>query len=300
MWDYPLTVIIFLLCSGIVIRITTKTWLYIWMGMEINSYAFVGLTKNNEFRFKYFLIQTLGSILFLYRILISRMELFIISMMLKINAAPFFLWVYPIIKWIENNSLLLFLTIQKITPLCLLYQCTSTLSNSIFNVFVIINSIIGLIGVITKKIFKDVIFFSSIYQIRWIIIAIIESKTLFKVYFFSYIIISYILISLDLNKILYKKLNNNLILFWFLFILIRGFPPSLLFIIKIIIIEFTSSYIFNIIIIVNIIAVVGFVLNYLKIIYSLVNKKMFYYSFYSVKNIFNIVIFLILSFFIIL
>ena len=65
----------FFICSilfGILISISSRSWLYIWMGLEVNLLSFIPLIVcgsndiESEGAIKYFLIQALGSCIVLF------------------------------------------------------------------------------------------------------------------------------------------------------------------------------------------------------------------------------------------
>lgn len=175
-------------------------------------------------------------------------KLLLISLLIKIGSAPLHFWIPLVIEGLNWNNNYLLITWQKLGPLVLI---TNNLSYSFLRIFIILSSSIRSFIGLNQTSLKKIITYSSINQIRWLILSLCISKYLIKIYFlFYFLILLNIIIIFNkfnlyyLNQLfnikIYKKSN---VLFIFSSILsMGGLPPFLGFYPKIlIIINFNNS-----------------------------------------------------------
>lgn len=225
----------------------------------------------------YFLIQSIASILLLFSFIIilhykSINIILFISIIIKIGRAPFHYWIPIIIEGINWLKIFILLTWQKINPLIILYFNNYF---NLINIFILLSLIIGSISGLNYSSIKKIISFSSINQLRWIIIRLINNKLL-KLYLIFYfftiwiIIKSIILFNIKyLNEIYNLNIKNKFIkLFIFInFLSLGGLPPFLGFFPKlIIIIKINNLFILFFIIVITLITL----FIYLRIILSII------------------------------
>nr|QCI09365.1 NADH dehydrogenase subunit 2 [Lygaeus sp. FS-2019] len=174
-----------ILIMSTIIIVTSNSWLGMWMGMEMNLMSFIPLiskTKNmssSHGMIIYFLNQSMGSIIFLFAmlmnvIIISPMiinqffnEMLTISILIKLGAAPFHMWIPEMMTSLNWIEIFLLSTLQKLGPLFVLYS-TST-SSLMINISVVLSSIIGSIGGIMYTSLRKILAYSSINQMSWMI-----------------------------------------------------------------------------------------------------------------------------------
>lgn len=276
------------------------------MGLEINLISFISLILTNkkcntiEASIIYFIIQSFASIIFLVSILIYRIKIYlnffifkfsyktiIAALLTKIGRSPFHFWLPLIIErlnWVRNY---LIITWQKLGPLILIYN---NLDQKFLITFVILSSITGALGGFNQTSIKKLIAFSSINQIRWLLISLIISKFLLKIYYLFYFYISFnalIIFNLfnltSINQLYTSKfLNKSIIIFIFFNIFsIGGLPPFLGFLPKIIIIINLNN---NIIIIILIVFTLITLYYYFRLIYSILLLKYYKNYTYFLKN----------------
>lgn len=173
---------IFILLGSPIIFLLSKSWLILWLILELSSISFIIIiirrVFKNDWRLVYFLIQTLGSIFFLVSFIISEFLCFlekifqsfflllIFSILIKLGIFPFHYWVIKLGIIINYKQMVLILIIQKIIPLWLL------MINSVNILFLI--SLFGLVfaTIIQFRTIRTIllIIFSSITHMRWIMI----------------------------------------------------------------------------------------------------------------------------------
>lgn len=255
----------------------------------------------------YFLIQSISSIILLFSILIILFKnnfiiIIIIAIIIKLGRSPFHYWIPLIIEGMSWIKVFLLLTWQKINPLFLLI-----INNyySYLKLFIILSLLIGSIAGLNHISLKKIISFSSINQLRWIILRLINRKII-KLYIIIYTYIIFIIIkSFDyfnlkfLNQLINLKLKNKFIkLFIFINLLsLGGLPPFLGFFPKLfIIIKLNKSLLIFLIILFSLLSL----FLYLRIIFSLlilnslkINNKI--YKNYNYINFINLIKFILIN-----
>nr|QWB85896.1 NADH dehydrogenase subunit 2 [Aegosoma pallidum] len=242
------------LILGSLIAISAYSWMGMWIGLEINLLSIIPLLsepKNlfpSESALKYFITQALASSILLFSILLSfNMSEFLTpqpnlyslmimnsALLTKMGAAPFHAWFPEVVEGLSWMNCLIMLTWQKLAPMVLLmYNSKMTLFLSSIIVFSsVISGILGLNQISLRKILA----YSSINHIGWMISSMLNSQSIWLIYFLIYSIISMniILVFWSLNSFYLKQLFNTLNqskTFKFLFILnflsLGGLPPFL-------------------------------------------------------------------------
>lgn len=273
------------------ISISSNSWFGCWVGLEINLLRFIPLICNNnnilisETSLKYFLVQSLSSINFLFCILLKILILknfeinFILailinsSLLIKIGAAPFHFWFPNIIEGIIWFNRFILITWQKISPIILIIYY---FNKNFLIIIIIINSIIGRIGGLNQTSLRKLIAFSSINNLGWIISAIIIRENLWILYFSLYSFLIRILCLLFsiinlffINQLFFININYLIkLIFLINFLSLGGLPPFIGFFSKWIIINFlinNNFFILNFILIIIRLILLFF---YIRIIYS--------------------------------
>lgn len=165
--------------------------------------------------------------------------LLLISIILKLGAAPFQAWFILVIQGIDWFKSFILLTWQKLAPLFIINYIYFN-SNYII-IAAAISSIVGAIGGLNQTSLKKILAFSSVNHLGWIFIILHLNNNILKYYFIIYIfIISFCIIFLNLNSLF--NLNQNfsnlqIIIFVIRFLSLGGLPPFLGFFPKWIIIQ---------------------------------------------------------------
>lgn len=223
--------------------------------IEINIFTFILLLKNRrEYTnaLKYFLIQAIGRSVILWRIFFRgglerglRDSLLVIRILLKIGLAPFHIWYLTILLRINYINILIIITLQKILPIYIIMLICShflKLLNLVFffNILVIVIIRLKVWGV------KIILGVSRVYNCFFILLRISEISVWLGyiiIYFLGLLVLILILRFLGLNQeiVLLKLGGRNKISILFLFFSIlnlRGIPPIIGFLGKIIVIQF--------------------------------------------------------------
>nr|ABN72891.1 NADH dehydrogenase subunit 2 [Drosophila microlabis] len=311
---------------GVLITVSSNSWLGAWMGLEINLLSFIPLmsdSSNNsmstESSLKYFLTQALASTVLLFSSIIlmlnnnlnmeicnSFISVIILStLLMKSGAAPFHFWFPNMMEGLTWMNALMLMTLQKIAPLTLISYLNA---NNFLMVSVILSVIIGAIGGLNQTSLRKLMAFSSINHLGWMLNSLMISESIWLIYFIFYSFMTFILIFM-FN--MHKMFHLNQLFSWFMvsksfkftlffnFLSLGGLPPFLGFLPKWLVIQqltFCSQYSMLMILMMSTLITLFF---YLRICYSAFMLN--YYEnnwIYFVKfNKFNTNLFLILTFF---
>nr|YP_010116687.1 NADH dehydrogenase subunit 2 [Iotaphora admirabilis]QPL16795.1 NADH dehydrogenase subunit 2 [Iotaphora admirabilis] len=308
----------FILIFSTMISISSNSWFGCWIGLEINLLSFIPLiSKSNnlmasEASLKYFLIQSIASINFIFYIILKMiilknfeinniMSLMInSSMLMKMGAAPFHFWFPNIIEGLSWFNSFILMTWQKITPMILL----SYYFNKNFLIFsIILNIFIGAIGGLNQTSLRKIMAFSSINNLGWMISSIMISENLWMFYLIMYsMLISimcfffYMLNLYFINQMFIINLNPMIKINMLInFLSLGGLPPFIGFFPKWIVINFlmmNNNYLLTFIFIMMSLIMLFF---YIRIIYSsfILNYfKMKWFKIFIKNKLFSIMNFL--------
>nr|YP_010274865.1 NADH dehydrogenase subunit 2 [Pseudocoladenia dea]UJV31560.1 NADH dehydrogenase subunit 2 [Pseudocoladenia dea] len=307
----------FILIFSTLISISSNSWMGCWIGLEINLLSFIPLISNSnnlmssEASLKYFLIQTIASINFLFSILLKLIllknfeinYLFSIlmnsSMMMKMGSVPFHFWFPNIIEGLSWLNCFILMSWQKITPMILL---SYYLNKNFLMLIMMINTIVGAIGGINQTSLRKLMSFSSINNLGWMMLSIMISEYLWMMYFFIYsFLISimcfsfYILNIYFINQLFIFNMNFFIkFLMLINFLSMGGLPPFLGFFPKWIVINFMIMNKFYIISFVFILMSLITLFFYIRIIYSCIlfnYLKMKWFKIYIKNKYFSFIMF---------
>lgn len=267
---------VFMYLIRFLIVMRREDWFLVWIGLEINIISFLVLIYRRyevgevESCLKYFFIQRLGSALLVgifflnYYILGSFISL-ILSY--RIGAGPFFYWFPSLCSGIEWRSCFILIFLQKILPLLLI----RLFIHWVIWFVVIVGLFIGVLGSFNQRNIKQLMAYSSIHHLGWIILVIIMKGFGWLLYLVLYGLVLFRVVCLlikdnivDLSVIYTSKRK-------FLFVIgllrIAGIPPLLGFFLKwmalVIIVEVSLLYILMLIVVSIVILYI-----YIRIVYD--------------------------------
>nr|UEC45801.1 NADH dehydrogenase subunit 2 [Sinopodisma hengshanica] len=207
-----------MLMMGTILSISSNSWFGVWMGLEINLLSFIPMLANNknmmmnESSIKYFIVQAMASTMLLFSILLIQMkymmgwEMELIpsmmvssSLLLKIGAAPFHFWFPEVMSTSTWINCLTLMTWQKIAPMMVLSYCIQ-LSTFMF-IITISSIIIGAMGGLNQTSLRQLLAYSSISHLGWMISSLMVSENVWELYFIIYSLLSVIMV------LLFKQMN---------------------------------------------------------------------------------------------
>nr|YP_448738.1 NADH dehydrogenase subunit 2 [Petrobius brevistylis]AAX39850.1 NADH dehydrogenase subunit 2 [Petrobius brevistylis] len=244
------------LIGGTLISVSSTSWFGVWMGLEVNLLSFIPLMSNGsdlrstEASLKYFLAQTLGSVVLilgaiylLYSFSLTTSLLYSTqaacminsSILLKLGAAPFHFWLPSVAESLSWANNIILMTWQKLAPLAIL-SYTNINSMPLINMSIILSALIGGWGGLNQTMLRKLMAFSSINHLAWIMSSMLISESLWLFYYTTYVIMSLAVVvyfmnteishinqiydSIELNKTSQNMITVN-------FLSLGGLPPFL-------------------------------------------------------------------------
>nr|AML25757.1 NADH dehydrogenase subunit 2 [Scolytinae sp. BMNH 1274287] len=237
------------LTLGSIMAISSLSWFYSWIGLEINLLSFIPLMKTPKNKFssesisKYFMTQAMASFILLFSIIfftnlkdfnfeLNNLTSILMSsaIFMKMGAAPLHFWLPEVASGISWNSNLILLTWQKIAPMIIMSYLM--LIPSIMILFIVTSSIIGSMIGLNQTCMRKIMAYSSINHISWMLSAMLCSMNTWLIYFLIYSILNFTIInSLKPWKIWYTPQINKIkntpekIIFMLNFFSLGGLPP---------------------------------------------------------------------------
>nr|YP_010046004.1 NADH dehydrogenase subunit 2 [Dermanyssus gallinae]QPG86050.1 NADH dehydrogenase subunit 2 [Dermanyssus gallinae] len=239
---------------------------FIWIMIEINLISFLmmmytGKNISINSMIKYFLIQTIGSLFFLFfslmhsNILMLEINkiMVVMIMMFKLGIFPFSFWLNDFIEGLEWNNFFIFNIFQKIIPLWIIYK----LDFFYMDLFIFMNSIYMMIMMYNQVSIRKLFMYSSYVNMSWIFIFSFQNEWLWMIYYMIYIMMMYMLVELmnlyKMNSIYQLKFLNFKMKMYFMLLmfLMGGLPPFMFMFSKMMsILLFNESFSFIILMIV--------------------------------------------------
>nr|UUA64941.1 NADH dehydrogenase subunit 2 [Leguminivora glycinivorella] len=281
---------LFILFFSTLISISSNSWFGCWIGLEINLLSFIPLISNSKNLFsseaslKYFLIQSIASINFLFVIL---MKMFFMNLemnnimtimmnstlLMKMGSAPFHFWFPNVMEGLSWLNCFILMTWQKISPMILL---SYYFNNKFLMIILILNVIIGAIGGLNQTSLRKLMAFSSINNLGWMLSSIMISENLWFFYFCFYSFLNSMLCMLFfmfnvyfINQLFIINLNNMIKMSLMInFLSLGGLPPFIGFLPKWMVINFMLKNNFFILTFIFVMMSLIMLLYYIRIIYA--------------------------------
>nr|YP_010464262.1 NADH dehydrogenase subunit 2 [Lagria rufipennis]UUL71639.1 NADH dehydrogenase subunit 2 [Lagria rufipennis] len=190
------------LILGTLISISSYSWLSMWMGLEINMISFIPLIskkkdlKSSESTMKYFIIQSISSMLILmaalimvfYNEFVPPMNSLILIMnsafLMKLGAAPFHFWFPEVMEGLSWINCFILMTWQKISPFMLIMNNKAW--NNLIIVVIFFCLLISVIMSFNQISLRKILTFSSINNIAWMLASLQCSYSIWLMYFILY------------------------------------------------------------------------------------------------------------------
>lgn len=268
---------IFIYIIRFMIVIGGEDWFLVWIGLEINIISFLILIYRRyslrviESCLKYFFIQSLGSALLIRIFYLNNYMIGGISFLIlrfKIGAGPFFYWFPSICSGIEWRSCLILIIFQKILPLLLI----GIFIHWILWYVVIIRLFIGILGSFNQRNIKQLIAYSSIHHLGWILLIIERGEIRWILYLFVYGLVLFRVVGLLIIddvvdfSIIFSSKNRTIFIIGIL--RIAGIPPLLGFFLKwIALVKIIEVNILYLIILIVVSIVILYI--YIRIVYNI-------------------------------
>nr|YP_009350572.1 NADH dehydrogenase subunit 2 [Cornitermes pugnax]AQP27409.1 NADH dehydrogenase subunit 2 [Cornitermes pugnax] len=201
------------LVGGVLVSVSSNSWLGAWIGLEINLMSFIPLMSNiknmynTEASLKYFIIQVLASATLLFLVTMKTLteDLFSFDsnlytsmiictpLLLKSGAAPLHWWFPGVMEGLSWENCALLMTVQKAAPLMLMSYLIEI--NAFTLSIILLSTIVGSIGGLNQTSMRKILTYSSINHTGWMLIALTTSENLWLVYFTIYSMLALTVVS---------------------------------------------------------------------------------------------------------
>nr|YP_009525765.1 NADH dehydrogenase subunit 2 [Thalamita sima]AXS67539.1 NADH dehydrogenase subunit 2 [Thalamita sima]UEK25872.1 NADH dehydrogenase subunit 2 [Charybdis granulata] len=262
---FPIQYLLFFstLLTGTLLSISSTSWFGAWLGLELNLLSFIPLITTklcpylSEAAIKYFLVQALASTILIMSSSLYlatpdfSYNLILISLMIKLGAAPVHFWFPQVIEGLSWPQAFILLTIQKVAPMFLISYLTFTpLLTFMITLMALLSSLVGALGGLNVMKLRKLMAFSSINHMSWMLIAMSINDMMWLVYFLFYsftsgavVILLYSTKTYSMSNILNQNNKNTILplLIPMNLLSLGGLPPFLGFIPKWIMIQLFSS-----------------------------------------------------------
>nr|URX53408.1 NADH dehydrogenase subunit 2 [Cryptotermes parvifrons] len=191
------------LIGGILVSISSNSWLGAWMGLEINLMSIIPLMSSQENIFtaeaslKYFIIQALASAALLFLVVMetlidqnltmgSNIHDYVIMtpLLLKMGAAPFHWWFPSVMEGLSWQNCLLMMTLQKAAPMMLVSY--SMKMGPLILAAVLMSVTVGSMGGMNQTSLRKILTYSSINHTGWMLMALMGGGSLWMAYYAVY------------------------------------------------------------------------------------------------------------------
>nr|UGN61771.1 NADH dehydrogenase subunit 2 [Cryptocercus sp. 2 ZQW-2021c] len=250
--------------SGILISMSSNSWIGAWMGLEINLMSFIPLMSNNkntyttESSLKYFIIQAMSSSFLLFIIMMKVMmeDMFTMEndnistmiimtpLLLKSGAAPFHWWFPSVMEGMSWTNCLLLMTTQKMAPMMLISYMMKM--NSFSSIIILTSTIVGAIGGLNQLSIRKILTYSSINHTGWMLAALMINENMWIMYFMIYSLLTMTIVMIikpfntsfiNQTLLMNKEMNTMKFMMFTTLLSMGGLPPFLGFLPKWIIIQ---------------------------------------------------------------
>nr|ADF59243.1 NADH dehydrogenase subunit 2 [Cyrtodactylus baluensis] len=187
------------LMTSTIITMSSTHWLLAWFGLELNTLSILpAIMKSHhpratEAATKYFLIQVTAATMILLASTTNAWQtgqwtithttptptlLATMAIMLKLGAAPTYMWYPHVLQGTTLNIALLISTWQKLAPLTLLYMTHNHLDPTIMLLLGLTSTVVGGWAGLNQTQIRTIMAFSSIAHMGWLITAIALAPSL--------------------------------------------------------------------------------------------------------------------------
>nr|AIG24326.1 NADH dehydrogenase subunit 2 [Pholcus sp. HCP-2014] len=229
---------IFVYLSGFIMFFHFNEWFVLWVSMELVMYGFLVLSFNpsnlevEESCYKYFFVQSLGSGALLGLMYLGVHDVVMeIVLFYKIGLGPFYYWYLSVMGGLGWVSCFVLMTIQKLIPMVMLRE----MDFFVGWIFIVVSLAIGLLGSLGQVILKDLLVYSSLHYMGWILLMEMMEGEFWMIYFFMYsFMLGCVVVSFSRSGCLMvgEVGNKHMIPVVLSLFVLGGVPPFLGFVLK--------------------------------------------------------------------
>ena len=292
--------LILVMVFGTLLTTSSSHWLIMWAGLELNLIGFLPLMlirklySESEAGVKYFIVQSLGSIFFLFgRMFSYRLtntwdcptgvigQIMIVGgLLIKLGRAPFHRWLPGVMASLRWFSCFIISTWQKLAPLFLLVCVGTELSHRYCIIFSLACVIVGGLGGINQTQVRALMAYSSISHLGWILLGVALDWGIMAFYYIVYVLITgMVFAGLWSTGIVNRSRPQSAGIYlynpWNIILLLSlaGLPPLLGFVPKLILIVAVVNLEIWLVLIIIVLTRVISIFYYLKLFYLILLSK---------------------------
>ena len=238
----------------VLLSFSVQRCLILWFLLEINFLCFIGILSqlinlsDPNSNLYYFLVQSLGRVIILFRLLCNRVLsipvfriCFFLALLLKLGGAPFQFWYLKLIQKLDWGLIWVLSVWQKLIPLILL----SFSKLYLFRFFGGLRVFIGRIITWKQKNFKKIFGLSSVFSLGWLLVSLAFNRRVWLLFIAGYgISLLVLIVALSKTNFISSDRKGSpidpyrLVLFITGLLMLRGIPPFIGFFLKVSILVF--------------------------------------------------------------
>nr|YP_010878921.1 NADH dehydrogenase subunit 2 [Batracomorphus chlorophana]WHE42573.1 NADH dehydrogenase subunit 2 [Batracomorphus chlorophana] len=221
---------------SIILSLSSNSMFIIWMMIETSNLSFIPIMmskkmKNSESVMKYFIIQSISSMIIMFSMIMMLMNmnikmLILMSLIMKMGGVPFHNWIISMIEGIEYTPMLLMVTIMKMPPMMMF-----SIMNMKTMEMILLSMMIAPLLMINQNSIKKMMCFSSIFNMSMILFMSFEMKMWMTFIMIYTIMMTTIFKQISTNKIKFinqMMINSNMMNkkeLWISMLSLGGMPP---------------------------------------------------------------------------
>nr|AUW38601.1 NADH dehydrogenase subunit 2 [Scutiphora pedicellata] len=204
---------------GTILTISSNNWISMWMGLEMNMMGFIPLMSNknkstSEAMMIYLLTQSISSMILMFAIIMMNLTMnstfhimILISILIKLGAAPFHMWLPEILTKMTWSSNMMLLTWQKMAPMMMLNNLI--INNKIIYMSTALSVTVGALGGLNQMSLRKIMGYSSINHLGWML-SLSKTKNNWMIYLliYSMMVISLCWMFQQYNVVHINQINN--------------------------------------------------------------------------------------------
>nr|YP_537089.1 NADH dehydrogenase subunit 2 [Orbinia latreillii]AAX50151.1 NADH dehydrogenase subunit 2 [Orbinia latreillii] len=219
MWLPTRMVLVTTMILGILITISSNQWFMLWIGLELNMFAFLPILGSSRNKKEvstaplYLSIQAVASGLIIVSASLSMTSMnswcdiiFQSAVLMKAGGPPAFCWYPNMLNSLSWPLVWLLMTVQKISPVVILSIASKL--NHLVIIMAASMALIGGIGGILQTQLRGLLAYSSLTHLGWLLALSSETPSLALCYFTVYVTITTAIISILLPKNLKSHPNT--------------------------------------------------------------------------------------------
>nr|YP_009228891.1 NADH dehydrogenase subunit 2 [Xenoturbella monstrosa]ALS20078.1 NADH dehydrogenase subunit 2 [Xenoturbella monstrosa] len=188
--------------SGLLLITMSNHYIMMFVGLELMTFSFITIMsptspRQVESSVKYFIIQSSASIILLLSLIFPSTQISVIfhttlimSLLVKLAAAPFHSWFPEVTQGMKWKPATLILTWQKLGALIILSRTLTIENKTIMTATAITSAVVGAVSGLNQVQTRKIMAYSSISHMGWTLLLFTINQQIAMTYFVIYAIIT--------------------------------------------------------------------------------------------------------------